>query len=139
MAAPAPVTWASDNIGWPIYAEADATGHQERLQINATGDVVDAAGNVYTVNADGSPMDGPGATANEIPQPNIAIRQRQWMMDQAAMAAATHAAAVAAAIPPTDYPTSGHRSTSPRNDTSSSFCTQSRTSVYDYSYRLHKF
>ena len=95
MAAPAPVIWASDNVGWPIYAEADAAGHQERLQMDGAN-IVDAAGHVFTVNADGCPMDGPGATANEIPQPNIAIRQRQWMMDQAAMAAM----ALAPTVPP---------------------------------------
>jgi hypothetical protein len=103
MAAPVPVIWAADNVGWPIYAEADAAGNQERLQMDGT-DVVDAAGIVYPVNADGCPMDGPGATANEIPQPNIAVRQRQWMMDQAAMAAAAHAATAAGTAPATGPP-----------------------------------
>jgi len=68
MAAPVPVIWAADNVGWPIYAEADAAGNQERLRMDGT-DVVDVAGNVYTMNADGCPMDGAGSTANEIPPP----------------------------------------------------------------------
>jgi hypothetical protein len=70
----APVVWAASNDGWPIYAERDAaTGLQERLQENAAGEVVDAAGNVYATNADGYPEDAAGAP---IPQASQAIRIR---------------------------------------------------------------
>jgi hypothetical protein len=70
----APIVWAASNDGWPIYAARDAaTGLQERLQENAAGQVVDAAGVVYALNADGYPEDAAGA---DIPQASQAIRIR---------------------------------------------------------------
>ena len=67
----APVVWATNRIGWPIYAEADAAGHAERLQLNVAGETVDAAGNVIPTDAHGEPIDGAG---DPIAQPNIGIR-----------------------------------------------------------------
>ena len=68
----APITWAASNEGWPIYAACDpATGLQERLQENAAQEVVEAAGNVYAINAQGIPQDAAGV---DIPQASQAIR-----------------------------------------------------------------
>ena len=74
----APITWAASNEGWPIYAARNpATGLQERLQENAAAEVVDAAGVVYAVNADGYPQDAAGVL---IPQASQAIRIRDLAM-----------------------------------------------------------
>ena len=74
----APITWAASNEGWPIYAARDpATGLQERLQENAAAEVVDTAGVVYAVDADGYPQDAAGVL---IPQASQAIRIRDLAM-----------------------------------------------------------
>ena len=72
------VTWAMSADGWPIYGEPDAAGHQERLRIDGVR-IVDSAGRVYPVNAQGIPMDG-ATTPAPIPQPGIATRQRDLVM-----------------------------------------------------------
>jgi hypothetical protein len=78
--------WATDATGWPIYDAPDADGVAERLQLNARGQVVTAAGTVIPCNAEGLPMDGPTATSNEIPQPNMGIRYHDFRTSLATIA-----------------------------------------------------
>jgi hypothetical protein len=91
----APVVWATNRIGWPIYAEPDAAGHAERLQLNLAGETVNAAGIVIPTDARGEPIDAAG---DPIAQPNIGVRMRDMVITMQVMA--TGAGVVLPIAPP---------------------------------------
>jgi hypothetical protein len=84
MTAAAPVVWATDRLGWPIYAEADVAGHSERLQLNVAGETVNAAGAVIPTDARGEPID---AVGDPIAQPNMGICMQDMVIIANVMAA----------------------------------------------------
>jgi hypothetical protein len=69
-AAPPPVAWATNHLGLPIYAEADAAEFLERLQLNLAGRTVNTAGNVIQTDPRGEPINAAG---NPIRQPAIGV------------------------------------------------------------------
>jgi hypothetical protein len=64
--------------GLPICGEADASGNQERLQMDGMH-IVDSAGQAYAVNGNGISMDN-ATTPVSVPQPGNATRQRDLVM-----------------------------------------------------------
>jgi hypothetical protein len=84
MAAAVPVVWATNRLGWPIYAEANAAGFLERLQLNVAGKTVNAAGNVIPTDARGELVDVAG---DPIAQPNMGICMQDMVITAGVMAA----------------------------------------------------
>jgi hypothetical protein len=70
--------------GWPIYAEANAAGFSERLQLNVAGKTVNAAGNIIPTDACREPID---ATGDPIAQPTMGVCMQDMIITMSVMAA----------------------------------------------------
>jgi hypothetical protein len=84
MAAAAPVVWATNRLGVPIYAEADVARVLKRLQLNIAGKTVNTAGNIIPTDTCGEPFN---PTGDPIAQSTMGVCMQDMVITMGAMAA----------------------------------------------------